>query len=153
MTNAESVELLVRLMNGRRPPPVLSHCLKDASYHALVEQLQLYPLAISLAGAYLDQRPLVSVRKYAAQCAQLLLVPRERMQADTTGNEQQGRVLAITLVTCKNAVDNDARAKGLEPVGLEVMSACAFLHANAIPIPLLVRGLTTQRRAHTLSAG
>ena len=136
MTPAQSVELLVRLMSTRQPAAQLADCLQDVAYLSLARLLQHYPLAIGIAAAYLRQRPLVSVSEYVVRseskllCRQLLPTGdvRERVNRDT---------VAFTFLTSIDAVEHDAQQQGMQPIGRELLTACAYLHADGIPVVLL----------------
>ena len=136
MTQSESIELLVKLMSTRQPPPQLAHCLHDADYAELAARLLHYPLAISQAGAHLAQRPQVSLRVYSLHCERQL----SRLHLPSTGNTRRdvkSRIIVCTLLTSMQAAADEARQQGMQPVGYPVLTACAYLHPDGIPVHLL----------------
>ena len=146
LTDAESVELLVRLMHKRKQPPVLSDCLQDAAYLSLVAQLQHYPLAISQAGAFLSQRQDVQLSAYAAQCESNLL----RQKVLPTGDIRKDRnrdTVAFTFLASIDAVEHDAQQQDMQPVGRALLTACAYLQADDIPVALLDMWLSVEYAA------
>ena len=149
LTQAESVQLLVQLMH-KRERRQLQECLQDAAYLALAAALRHYPLAISQAGAYLSQRREVQVSEYTQQCERLLL----QHQLLPTGDVRRDRkrdTIAFTFLTSIDAVARDAQQQGLQPVGHALLTACAYLHPDAIPLALLQRWLQDEY-PETLSA-
>ena len=135
MTSTESVELLVGLMHRRKQQP-LDECRRDAHYLTLVAQLQHYPLAISQAGAFLNQRQDVQLSAYAAQCESNLL----HRQVLPTGDIRKDRnrdTVAFTFLTSIQAVEDETSEQGMEPVGRALLTVLAYLHADDIPVPWL----------------
>ena len=137
MTHSESIELLVRLMHKRQPRPLLAYCLQDAAYQSLAARLHHYPLAITQAGAYLNQELLVSLSEYTAQCDQLLLQPHQLLPPGDIRED----TIARTFLTSIRAVADHARRRGMRPVGRAVLIACAYLHPDGIRVAVLERWL------------
>ena len=136
MTQMESVELLVRLM-GTRKQPSLERCMQDPAYLSLATRLQHYPPAISLAGAYLSQRPEVSASAYEN------LFERMPLQPQLPAGDQRMNSLARALLLSLRAVAAEAQQQRLQSMGRSLLTACAYLHADSIPLALLdiwVRG-------------
>ena len=109
LTQAESVELLVRLMHKRKQRP-LHECMGDAAYVSLAAALHHYPLAITgQAGAFLNQRRDVQLRAYAAQCESMLLCQQVLPMGDIRKDRSRDTI-AFTFLTSIDAVAHDAQA-------------------------------------------
>jgi tetratricopeptide (TPR) repeat protein len=96
----------------------------------LVEALQVLPLALALAGAYIDGEQ-CSLNSYLSlyQQAQIEL----QKQAWFARNRLPEAAAAVLLASLK-------RAERLNPRAIELLRLCSFLQPDAIPLALLISG-------------
>ena len=111
----------------------------DAAYLSLAAQLHHYPLAISQAGAFLNQRrdvQLTDVHRTvrvqpaaAGKCCQLGTFAETSRGTASPSPSSHPSTPSLAMLN----------RWGMEPVGHAVLTACAYLHSDAIPLALLQR--------------
>ena len=138
MTETESMDLISFLMHRskRRQPPVST----EPDHHIYVEQLKClvatlyqYPLALSQSGAYLDRRPFVHLKEYITQVDLHLLSHSAKLPVADIQEMVVSKVFNSTL----KALTEECMAANIPSLASLLLTVCAYLHADTIPVPLL----------------
>ena len=121
-----------------------SDATQDADIALLATDLGRLPLALSHAGAYIQQLR-ITVRAYRQEYADSLLDSQATMP---TGDLYQQAVASTWSITIA-AVEAKAAAAGIPPSGRLLLTAAAYLDPDGIPRSLLHRWLRAalQRKA------
>ncbi|NNJ10577.1 tetratricopeptide repeat protein [Chloroflexales bacterium ZM16-3] len=137
LVRPESVRLMLTPRYGAQLETVLAEPAVATEADAICEEVGDLPLALALAGAYLEQTPSLSLAGYRARLTETLLQhPSLDAELDEGLPTNHAESVAATIALSYQQLD---ATKPADVLSLTLLHHTAFLAPAPIPQPLLVR--------------
>lgn len=136
-TRAESVRLLLGPRYGSRAEEILAQEAEAQEAEAICEELGDLPLALALAGAYLEQAPNLSLPAYRERLGNMVIAhPSLDADLDEDLPTQHAESVPATIALSYSRLDG---AQAEDKQALALLQRIAYLAPAPVPARLLVR--------------